>query len=190
MRLSGRTGTIIVAILVIAIIVVLYLSLVGYVVASSDIGADEDPTGADREPISYIVVDIHAMVKNVIGGFSGTVTNTVVVYPYVGEMSVYDTSRWGILGFLEDDIVVYVVTTISGPGNYYTQWTSEKIEDSIPELYIGEGDEHEYDFGPYTAKFYDEGSYTLTTSLWVEWDEEWSDAHKIAQDSDLFTVNS
>lgn len=188
MGLTGKIGPMIVVILVIAIVAVLYLSFIGYSVASSDIGADGDPTGADREPISYTVVDIHAMVKNVIGGFSGTVTNTVVVYPYVGELSVYDTVNWGTLGFWEDDILVYVVTTISGPGNYYIQWTSEKIEDSIPELYIGSGDEHEYDFGPYTAKFYDEGSYTLTTSLWVEWDEEWDSPHKIAQDSDLFTV--
>jgi hypothetical protein len=188
--MNKNTRVVVVLIVAVAVVAVAYLALVGYRTQVADIGAAEDPTGQDREPIAYAAVSMHCTVKNVIDGFSGTVVNDVTVFDWVSSESarLYDTQAWDVLGFFEDDVTVWVETTVSGPGNYFVKWTSEKIEDSIPELYLGSGDEHEYDFGPYTAKFYDSGTYTLTTSLMVEWSEGWDAPQKVAQDSDKFIV--
>ena len=91
---------------------------------------------------------------------------------------------------LEDDIIVWVTAKITGPASYNAPtFTSVKVEDSIPELYIGSGDVHEYDFGPYTADFYDPGTYTVTASLIVQWDEGWDEPQKIATATKTLNVS-
>lgn len=189
-----KLGMIVVVVLVVAIVAMLYLAFVGQSVSGDNIGAKTDPTGQDRTPIAYGVFEVSASVKNVYDGFEGTLVNSVEIFPYIGQESP-QTTKFFTLDLLEDEVKVWIETTISGPGNYYISWTSDKIEDTIPELYwnpfdpfSSNDDVHEYDFGPYDAYFYDGGSYTFTSSLWVEWDEGWDAPQKIAQKSDVFTV--
>ena len=189
---SNRVLMVIVVCLVAAIIVVAYFAFVGVKRTAEDMGLSEDPTGQERPPIAYAVINFDCSVMNVYDGFSGTITIDGVVHDYYQTQTVYTYDKMGPLFWweLEDDVVVWVTAKITGPASYNAPtFTSDKVEDSIPELYIGSGDVHEYDFGPYTADFYDPGTYTVTASLIVQWDEGWDEPQKIATATKTLNVS-
>lgn len=160
--------------LVIALAVAVFAMAVGFKAAADDVGVQSDPTGQDRPPIAYAVINCEGEVQNLLGSIQPRMNwVSVDVYDYAGAARVYTTEKWDpdILGWYSDDVRVYVTMQIAGPGNYISSWKSEVIEDNIPEL-ASAGDTHVYEFGPYTANFYDPGEYTLTVKLVVECDSE------------------
>ena len=163
-----RIHTVVIVLLVVALIVLAYYTLVGVSTAVPDVGESEDPTGGERDPIKYGVFHVKVGVKNEFNRFDGKFYEiTCNMFDYVGGELTY-LAKYPLQGWFEDDVKVIVDVWITGPGNYLSDKATFSEEDNIPEVRV---DYNHYEFGPYKAYFWDTGTYTISSQLSVESDE-------------------
>jgi len=157
----------IVAVLVVAIIVLAYFAIVGVQAKVPDVVAQKDPTGQERDPIAYAVIDITCgLRKPMFSSWEGRISLIAVqVYDWTpGTGQMYEQQKLDLLGFLQSHPDVWVVLTWTGPGNYVPQaYTSPHQKFTVNTETAAWTDTH---FGPYTAKFWDAGQYTLTVKFY------------------------
>jgi hypothetical protein len=185
--MKSKITTVIMVLLVIAILVLAYFVFVGQDKKVPNIGVSSDPTGEDRGPIAYAVITTSVGLKNEYNRFDGKVYSVNVdLHSYiVGQPAQTYREKWDLtsLGFLQDDVKIWVEMVITGPNNYISDvWTSEKQTDNIPEVKM---DYNHYNFGPYRADFWDSGEYAVKVTLHVSSDEYTGSP---ATKTQLFTV--
>jgi len=171
--------------LVVLVLILAYFAFVGWNASADNIGPDEDPTGQDRDPIAYAVVNVDIEVQNRYGYIQGRITDIGVdVYPWTGS-HVMTTNKlsFKLSGFWEDEVTTWITTTVTGPGNYFFESEAlDKRTDTIPEL-APAGDTRYYSFGPYEADFYDPGTYTITITVHMDCDTEDTNAPVVLSES-------
>jgi len=163
MKKLGIT-TIVLVLVVVVIVAVAYLAFVGLTTAAPNVGTDKDPTGQNRGPIAYAVINIHCTVQ-LWTDWQGSIKSiTVNSYPWVnGTQTINQVVKYDPLGLLSSNFEGWVTLRITGPANYIPAvFTSphEKVTQSFTDV-----SPRTLDFGPYTAKFYDPGQYTISVQL-------------------------
>jgi len=155
-------------VLVVVIIVLAYFALVGVNTKAKDIGEDTDPVNPKnpRVQIAYAVINVNCQIGNplIVGGWWGKIDSIAVsTHAWVpGEAQVYSKEKWNLLGLFSSDTECWVTIKITGPNNYVSKtFTSDHIKVTVPRT-----DLKDVDFGPYTAKFWDAGTYSVAVDFY------------------------
>ena len=192
MKKTGITA-IVVTIVVIAIVAVLYLAYVGYAATAPNVGPSKDPTGKARGPIAYAIFNIQCKVILGITSWTGKGCSvTVQTYPWVNGTNtinqVYQHKNYDPLGLLSSNFVGWITLKVTGPANYipatYTsdkQTVKQNAFDFSPRTMT---------FGPYTAKFWDPGQYSITVIQWTPTSSSNSTPLQVQQCTQTFTISA
>ena len=166
-KLTGRTGMLIVGILVVAIVAILYLAFIGSAVQTPDVNdAGDDPTDGDRIPTAYGIMHVTIQVDNAIDRYTGSINSGYMsVFNFVSfeEGAVYENQKLDLLGILADDMSSWVFVQLTGPGQFYFEWESEHVEYSLSEW----GNEY-IDFTSGRCYFWDKGEYSMTVKAYAD----------------------
>lgn len=168
MKKLGIT-TILLVLVVVAILAIGYLALIGLSSAAPSVGEQTDPTGQKRGPIAYAVFNIQC--KVILGtSWTGSVQSVdVKTYPWVNGTNainqVVQTQKYNPLGWFSSDFNGWITLRVTGPANYipatYTSPEQTVTQDAF------DFSARTMSFGPYTAKFWDAGQYSVHVVFWT-----------------------
>ncbi len=168
--MKGRILTMVLVLVVVAVVAIAYLAFVGLTQPSPNVGAQSDPTGQQRDPIGYAVINIHCVVSNpLLIGWQGALKSvSIATYPWVngtsGAINQMVNQKYDPLGLLSSNCKGYVKLRFTGPGNYLPlAWTSPDLSVKVN----NDGSTASMNFGPYTAKFWDPGQYSLSVTFYL-----------------------
>jgi hypothetical protein len=179
-----RMTKIVLVVAVVMILVIAYMAFVGFTKAAPNVGEQKDPTGQKRDPVAYAVFDIHCSVSHplFVGWIGGIKSLTIQSYPWVsGTPTINQVVHYDPLGFLSSDFTGYLTIRITGPNNYIpVLYTSPDQKVKVDNLVSSLTDVH---FGPYTAKFWDAGTYSITVGFYS------TDDKQIATKTQTFSIS-
>jgi hypothetical protein len=166
MRMNMRW---IAVVLVVVIIALAYFAFVGVETKAPDIGAQTDPVNPDnpRVQLAYSIININCEIGNpiLIGKWWGEVKSISVsthAWTPAGTDELSINKKLDPLGLLSSDTECWITLKITGPSNYIPKtFTSDHIKVTVPRT-----DLKDVDFGPYTAKFWDAGTYTVAVNFY------------------------
>ena len=165
--MKGRIVTVVSVLVVIAILVIAYFAFVGATVPAKDVGAKKDPTGKNRDPIAYSVINmVCGLRKPPLSSWDGRVESvTILTYAWTpGAAQITANEKFDLLGLFQSHPECWVTLRITGPANYLpVEFISDhqKVAVDIETFHWTTTS-----FGPFTAKFWDAGSYTLTINFY------------------------
>ncbi len=167
--MKGKLVTMVLVLVVVAVVAIAYLAYVGIAQTAPNVGAQSDPTGQKREPIGYVVINIHTVVSHppLIGWEGALKSVSIVTYPWVNGTSTINqmvNKQYDPLGLLTSNCQGYVKLRFTGPGNYLpSTWTSPQVSVKVN----NDGETTSMNFGPFTAKFWDPGQYSLSVTFYL-----------------------
>jgi hypothetical protein len=148
-------------VLVVVIVALLYFAVIGTSKSLPNLGPKEDPTGQERNPIAYILVNARIGISKPPGSSweGGFTSFSVDTYPWISGVTQQTYSeKLDLLGLFSSKVELWLEFTISGPGRYLPGM----IESEHKKVDVSAWDFIKHvNFGPYSAQFWDAGAYTL-----------------------------
>ena len=174
---------IVIVCLVIGMLVLGYFAFVGVSEPVDDVNdTDDDPTNAERDPTAYGIIHVSVEVDNAVDRYTGDITDAyVTVYDYLSfdEGRLYQNQKYRPLGWFSDNMIVWVIVQITGPGQFQFTWESDHSEFSLSEW-----GHKTLTFTSGRCFFWDKGDYSLSIKAFAD-----GDSGKFEVDTEVKSFN-